>query len=213
MGLIEDAKLVYQNAIVHALIPPNLRPRREHEEAMENLDLTELEHGTNPALNVSIDGMIAQRFVRGNSDFIRGTQPGTERRVRNAHTYQRYSRQVTLTATNGTQLDSSTSFIQDGIDVGVCDCLVFNGSFRSNVCLLYSVDKPVTHAKMDNLTFVPQADIFVASLGAAGLPAVPVTLYVPRGHHRVYVGMYVGTANQAAPYSDTCNFIAINTGR
>lgn len=213
MSVFEDAKKVYQNAMVHALVPPKMRPTFS-QGAYTDLSLTELEDTTDPRVKISSDGMVETRVVPGTSDFIRGTQPGSILRVRNAHTYQRYSKVVTLTTTNGTKLDSSTSFIQDGIDIGVCDLLVFNGSLRVGSAILYSIDRPITQILVDNNSiYIPVADVIMSNAGGIGTPVVPVTVSIPRGHHKIYVGLYAASASQVVPFSDVANFIAINTGR
>lgn len=213
MSVIEDAVKVYRNAMVHALVPPQMRPTFS-QEAYADLTLTETEDVTDPRVKIAADGMVETRVVPGTSDFIRGTQPGSVSRVRNAHTYQRYSKVITLTATNGTKLDSSTTFSQDGIDVGVCDLLIFNGSLRVGSSLLFSIDRPVNQILVDNNSlFIPFADVIMSNAGGVSTPVVPFLLSIPRGHHRVYVGLYATQPNQVAPFSDVANFVAINTGR
>ena len=205
MSILDHIHKIYSQSAQEYLLPPHLRQstKPERDETLEQEGYEDLSHGPHTP-----DGLPVHRVIPAKSDFVRGTQAGRVQRVVNANTYQRFSFPVSLTKTNGTIFDSSSSFSGMIPVLAVVDTFTFNPPVRNGALMLYSINRPVTQAFLDGSVFVPQADVILSVLSPAA-----VTINLTRGHYNIYVGLYCTTANQAVPYSDMANFIAFNSGR
>lgn len=205
MSILDHIHKIYSQSAQEYLLPPHLRQstKPERDETLEQEGYEDLSSGAHTP-----DGYPVVRVIPAKSDFVRGTQSGRVHRVVNANTFQRFSLPVSLTKTNGTILDSSSSFSGMIPILSVVDTFIFNPPVRNGASMLFSINRPITQAFLDGSVFIPQADVIIS----AAMPSA-VTISVPRGHYNIYVGLYCTTANQAIPYSDMANFIAFNSGR
>ena len=182
----------YMHMFASALVPPHLRTPGGVIKPPDQYD----EQG--------IDNQVSARVDTEQSDYVRGAAPGKVARIRQTASLKRFTTLLKLTTTNGTNFDCSSCW-QEVIINFAADTFIFNASPRANVMMLYSINSPIMQIQTEGGIFVPNCDVKLSSLSS------PTTVKVMRGHHKVYVGMYILTASIAAPFYDCADFTAINS--